>query len=259
MKLLDKHMEGKDFFVGTAATLADIYLFFGLRGFFQFVYVEEVRKNLFPNLTRWFTRLAGEEHAIKAFGRTVLCKTPLKVARVEKKKEEVKVVKKEEKKEVKATEGDDEEAKPKGKKQNPLDCLPPTAFVFDDFKKEFLNSKEQAKVLSEFWDKVDLEGYSFWFMQYQKLASEGKVLFKSNNSSSFFLQKLDPFRKYSFGVHGVYGEEGNYEIRGVWMWRGLEIPEEIKAHDNYPYMTIKKLDAKSEVDRKLIESYWLNL
>ena len=96
-------------------------------------------------------------------------------------------------------------------------------------------------------------------MQYQKLPSEGKVLFKTNNSSSFFLQKLDPFRKYTFSVHGVYGVEGEYEVRGVWMWRGVDIPNEIKEHDNYPYMTIKKLDATNESDRNLITQYWLNL
>jgi len=138
--------------------------------------------------------------------------------------------------------------------------LPPSPFVFDDFKKEFLNTKESRQsVMDEFWKKIDYEGYSFWFLQYQKLASEGKVLFKSNNSASFFLQKLDPFRKYTFSAHGVYGEEGNYEIRGVWMWRGLDIPEEIREHDNFPFMTIKKLDPHSESDRKLIEQYWLNI
>jgi len=26
---------------------------------------------------------------------------------------------------------------------------------------------------------------------------------------------------------GVYGDEGSYEIRGAWMWRGTEIPEEL--------------------------------
>jgi len=96
-------------------------------------------------------------------------------------------------------------------------------------------------------------------MQYQKLPSEGKELFKTKNSSSFFLQKLDPFRKYTFSVHGVYGDEGNYEVRGVWMWRGTEIPEQIMEHDNYPYMTIKKLDPTSESDRKMVNDYWLNL
>jgi elongation factor 1-gamma len=266
LKVLEKHIQGKDFFVGSQVSLADLYLFAGLRSFFQFVYVEDVRKNLFPQLTQWFVRLANESQAIKAFGRTLLCKTPLKPTKVEKKKEakkeEKKEAKKEEKKEVKKEkkEGEEEEEeKPKKKKQNPLDILPPSSFVLDDFKREFLNSKDKPGVLKEFWNKIDLNGYSFWFMQYQKLASEGKILFKSNNSSSFFLQKLDSFRKYSFSVHGVYGEEGNYEIRGVWMWRGVEIPEEVKSHDSFPYMTIKQLDPKSESDRQLIETYWLNL
>lgn len=40
-----------------------------------------------------------------------------------------------------------------------------------------------------------------------------------------FLQRMDPhFRKWAFGVHGVYGEEPDLQIRGAWLWRGLEIP-----------------------------------
>jgi elongation factor 1-gamma len=96
-------------------------------------------------------------------------------------------------------------------------------------------------------------------MQYQKLPSEGKVLFKSNNSSGFFLQKLDSFRKYTFAAHGVYGEEGNYEIRGVWMWRGTDIPQELKDHESFEYMTIKKLDPSNETDKNLITDYWLKI
>jgi elongation factor 1-gamma len=96
-------------------------------------------------------------------------------------------------------------------------------------------------------------------MQYQKLASEGKILFKTCNSSSFFLQKADSFRKYSFAVHGVYGVEGNYEVRGVWMWRGTEVPEEMKTHDSFPYMDVRKLDSNNEADRDLVNAYWLNL
>jgi len=131
----------------------------------------------------------------------------------------------------------------------------------DDFKKAFLNTQDKAGVLKDFWSKIDLNGFSFWFMQYQKLPSEGKVFFKSNNSASFFLQKFDGvgFRKWTMAAHGVYGVEGNYEIRGVWMWRGTEIPEEVKEHESYEYMTIKKLDPTQEADRKLIEDYWLHI
>jgi len=137
--------------------------------------------------------------------------------------------------------------------------LAPTTFVLDDFKKEFLNSQDKPGVLENFWSKIDLNGFSFWFMQYQKLPTEGKVLFKCNNSSGIFLQNLDQYRKYCFSCHGVYGVEGNYEIRGVWMWRGTDVAPFIKEHDNFDFMTIKKLDPLNENDKKLISEYWLNI
>jgi len=36
---------------------------------------------------------------------------------------------------------------------------------------------------------------------------------------------LDSFRKYVYGTYGVYGDEGNYDCKGVWVWRGTEIPQ----------------------------------
>jgi len=113
--------------------------------------------------------------------------------------------------------------------------------------------------MDKFWTIYDPQGYSLWHLQYQKLPSEGKIQWKTANASGFFLQKLDPFRKYTFSAHGVYGEEGNYEIRGVWMWRGTEHPTEIKEHDNYEFTTIRRLDHTKEEERKLIEDYWLHI
>jgi elongation factor 1-gamma len=256
LKVLEKQLQGKQYIVGNNVTLADLALHSVLRSYFMFVFVEEIRKSLFPSITAWITNLASSEHLTKVFGRFLLCKTPQKAPKIEKPKEEPK--KKEEPK-PKATEATGEEEAPKKKKANPLDLLPPTEFVLDDFKKEFLNTTEKKAVMDRFWNKFDANGYSLWWMQYQKLPSEGKILFKTNNSSSFFLQKLDSFRKYSFSAHGVYGTEGNYEIRGVWMWRGTDIPEEVKNHDSFPYMDIKKLDPSKPEDRKLVEDYWLNL
>jgi hypothetical protein len=43
------------------------------------------------------------------------------------------------------------------------------------------------------------------------------------------------------------------------MWRGLDIPLELKEHDAYEFITFKKLDFNNEVDRKFIEEFWLNL
>jgi len=273
LKVLNKHLEGKKFIVGESLTFADILVSHYVRAYLTFIIPEQQRKNMFTHITSWFTHVTSLPASIKAYGRTLLCKVPSKAAKVEHKQEEHHHHKKDEhkkdehkkdegKKEEHKKEGGDEEGdeeKPKKKQANPLDLLPPSTFVLDEFKKEFLNTTEKAAVLKEFWNKIDLNGYSFWYMQYQKLPSEGKILFKSNNSSSFFLQKLDPFRKYTFSCHGVYGVEGEYEIRGVWMWRGTDIPNEVKEHDNYEFMTIKKLDPTKEEDRNLISEYWLNI
>lgn len=68
---------------------------------------------------------------------------------------------------------------------------------------------------------------------------------------------MEKFRRYTFAVHGVYGAEPDLEVEGVWMWRGIDIPEELKEHDSYEYITFKKLDKDS--DRKFIEEFWLNV
>ena len=57
----------------------------------------------------------------------------------------------------------------------------------------------------------------------------------TSNLRSGFLERLENFRKYAYGVHGVYGEEPNLEIRGVWMWRGKGIPFEMRDHPSYDY------------------------
>lgn len=71
-----------------------------------------------------------------------------------------------------------------------------------------------------------------------------------------FLARLEHFRKYSYGVHGIYGDEPSLEIRGIWMWRGTEIPFEVKDHPSYEYNQFKKLDHTKPEDRKLLEDYW---
>jgi len=73
------------------------------------------------------------------------------------------------------------------------------------------------------------------------------------------LRNIDHFRKYCFAVHGVYGVEGNYEIDGVWLWKGTEIPEEWKEHQSYDYFTFNKLDPKDPAVQALATEYWLTL
>ena len=241
LSLLEKEFKkGNKFIMGNKLTLADIVLFRYLRFFFMFYLTEKIRNSLCPKLTLWFENIMNTQEAIEAYGRTLLCKKQLKPLdiKIEKNKN-----KNEPKKEI--------------KKENPLDFLPPSKFDLDNFKKEFCENSNKKEVMEKFWKDFDPKGYSLWLIEYQNLESEGKKLFRMKNSKNFFLERFDDdFKRYSFGVHGVYGNNNEFKVKGLWMWRGEDIPEEIKENEYFNYLSIKKLDCKNDKDKKLVEEYW---
>ena len=241
LSLLEKEFKkGNKFIMGNKLTLADIVLFRYLRFFFMFYLTEKIRNSLCPKLTLWFENIMNTQEAIEAYGRTLLCKKQLKPLdiKIEKNKN-----KNEPKKEI--------------KKENPLDFLPPSKFDLDNFKKDFCENSNKKEVMEKFWKDFDPKGYSLWLIEYQNLESEGKKLFRMKNSKNFFLERFDDdFKRYSFGVHGVYGNNNEFKVKGLWMWRGEDIPEEIKENEYFNYLNIKKLDCKNDKDKKLVEEYW---
>ena len=241
LSLLEKEFKkGNKYIMGNKLTLADIVLFRYLRFFFMFYLTEKIRNSLCPKLTLWFENIMNTQEAIEAYGRTLLCKKQLKPL-------DIKIEKNKNK----------NEAKKEIKKENPLDFLPPSKFDLDNFKKEFCENSNKKEVMEKFWKDFDPKGYSLWLIEYQNLESEGKKLFRMKNSKNFFLERFDDdFKKYSFGVHGVYGNNNEFKVKGLWMWRGEDIPEEIKENEYFNYLSIKKLDCKNDKDKKLVEEYW---
>jgi glutathione S-transferase len=66
MKLLNTHLgTTRKFFVGEALTYADVDLFYVLRRFFQMVFNENFRNQVFPNVTRWFVEMSNNEHVVR--------------------------------------------------------------------------------------------------------------------------------------------------------------------------------------------------
>ena len=263
LKKLETELQNKNYIVNNRLTLADIVLFRYLRYFMIFQFPEGMRTKLIPNITRWFENIMNTPEAIKAYGKTILCKIPVKPFLekiIDKKENNKKGVNNKEKNTQKKENEEQINQNVKSKKEiNPLELLPPSKFNLDEFKRSFLNNKNKAEAITKFWEEFDPEGYSFWWLEYQNPPEEGKILFRTSNAKNFFLQKLDSFRKYCFAVHGVYGVEGDYKIRGVWMWRGKDIPKEIQESDYYDYMTIRNLDFNSKEDKDLINDYWTKL
>ena len=240
--LLEKEFKkGNKYIIGERLTLADIVLFRYLRFFFMFYLTEKVRNALCPKLTSWFENIMKTQEAIEAYGRTLLCKKQLKPL-------DIKITK---------VKNNNETKKELKKKKNPLDFLPPSKFDINNFKKEFYENKNKKNVMEKFWKEFDPKGYSLWLVEYQNLEIEGKKLFRMKNSKNFFLERIDDeFKKYAFGVHGVYGNNNEFKVKGLWMWRGEEIPQEIKENEYFDYLSIKKLNSEDVKDRKLVEDYW---
>jgi len=264
MKALDQQVKGKRYAFGEELTLADIALFNKLKFFFQLVFPKNLREKVFPNVNDWFLRVLNTPETDKVYGKVLLCNQPLKPFIPEKKEEKHDKGKKEEgkgkKDNAKKQETPEEPAPEKQKKkQNPLDLLPPSKLELETFKRAFLNNKDKEDAMKKFWEVYDPEGYSLWRLEYDNLPTECKVLFRTSNSKGMFLQKCDNLRRYAFATHGVYGVEDDYKIRGLWMFRGLEVPQEMKDNDLYEYIHFRKLDHTNEEDRKLVHDYWTKL
>ena len=257
MRTLDAQLKDKEYVMGAKLTLADVCLFRELKYFFQLVFPKGLRDKVFPNVTKWFQKMAETEEVKKVYGKILLCNQPLKPF-IQEQKEEKKPEKKQEKKPEKKPEEGEEPPKEK-KKVNPLDLLPPSKLELETFKRAFLNNKDKEDAMNKFWEIYDPEGYSLWWVEYQNLPTECKILFRTSNSKGMFLQKCDAVRRYAFAVHGVYGVEDDYKIRGCWMFRGTEIPQEMKDNDLYEYLTFRKLDINKPEDKQLVHDYWTKL
>ena len=65
MRLLNSHLEHRNFLVGDSMTYADVNVFYVLRHFFQMVFNEQFRNQVFPRVTKWFVNMSQNEHILK--------------------------------------------------------------------------------------------------------------------------------------------------------------------------------------------------
>lgn len=267
---LEGHLAGREFLAGSLS-IADVSLACSLSFGMRLVITPALGS--FPAVDTWVEKMMALPEfraVVGAFKRaTVELKAPPKA---EKKKEESKKPGKEEIKksegkkpekkaaEPKPTAEDEEEDEPSHRRApNPLDSLPPSTFVLDTWKRLYANTKQKREVIGQFWEQYENVGWSIWLLKYQKAEGEGEVLYMTNNLVSMgFIQRLDAFnfRRFSFGMMGVYGEEPKLEIRGVLMWRGQEVTKELQEHPSFEYYERVRVDPANPEHRKLVEDYW---
>ena len=287
LSFLNNNLTGRNYLVGNAITLCDMQVAANLFLPFE-LYIEPTTRKAFSALCDWFLRICEDKEFKEAFGPVRLCFKAFKVPLAEDNKEEKgkdkgkdKGKEKEKEKEKNKNkdqnkdqgkaedekkpkhkkeedEDDDEDAPKKKSDKNPLDSLPKSKMDLDQFKRDFLAAADKRKFLQEkFFNQIfDNEGYSLWYVEYIKAEGECEKMLNTSNLCFIYMQRFDKFGRYGFGVQGIFGEEPQLSIKGVYMWRGKELPFFMTQLDQFEYYTKRKLDTNNPDDRKLVEDFW---
>ncbi|WRX15111.1 Elongation factor 1B gamma [Theobroma cacao] len=146
----------------------------------------------FPHVERYFWTMVNQPNFKKILGEVkqaesvppVPSKKPVaqpKETKPKAKNEPKKEPKTEVEKPAKAEAAEEEEA-PKPKPKNPLDLLPPSKMILDEWKRLYSNTETNFRevAIKEFWDVYDPEGYSLWFCD-NKYNEENTVSFVTMN------------------------------------------------------------------------------
>ncbi|XP_068636439.1 elongation factor 1-gamma-like [Aristolochia californica] len=261
---LSTHLASHTYLVGHGVTLADIILTCNLYIGFTKVLTKSFTSE-FPHVERYFWTMVNQPNFKKVLGEVKQAETVPPVqskkpapAKEPKTKE---APKKEVKKEVakpkpKEQEVAEEEEAPKPKPKNPLDLLPPSKMVLDDWKRLYSNTKTNFRevAIKGFWDMFDPEGYSLWFCNY-KYNEENNVSFVTLNKVTGFLQRMDLVRKYAFGKMLIIGEQPPYKVKGLWLFRGPEIPQFVldECYDMELY-DWRKVDLSDEEQKERVNA-----
>ncbi|CAL5228080.1 g11148 [Coccomyxa viridis] len=284
MGVLEKHLHSRTFLVGHTATLADIVgvcnLYFGYTKVFDGSFAKE-----FPAVTRWFMTLVHQPQFARVMGEVEMAKEPMKydgkkspapaAPKKESKPEQPKKVQEKAPPAAKPAAPatpEPEEEKPKEKPKDPLAALPPSKMVLDSWKRLYSNTpaaKFQEICVSGLWNGADIpnsptqehfegfdpEGFSLWFCDY-KYPEENTVNFIVMNKVGGFLQRIDYVRKHAFAVMSILkNSEGQFPIRGFWIFRGQDIPPIMKEECfDLDLYTWTKINPSDEEARKRIGS-----
>ncbi|XP_047310948.1 elongation factor 1-gamma-like [Impatiens glandulifera] len=231
---LNTHLTSNTFLVGHSVTFADIILTCNLYSGFSRLMTKSFTSE-FPHVERYFWTLVNQPNFSKILGEVKQTDSipPVPSTKKPAQPKEIKPKTKDEPKKEAPKEvakpkdvNVEEEDAPKPKAKNPLDLLPPSKMILDDWKRLYSNTKTNFRevAIKGFWDMYDPEGYSLWFCNY-KYNDENMVSFVTLNKVSGFLQRMDLTRKYAFGKMLVIGSEPPFKVKGLWIFRGQEIPQ----------------------------------
>lgn len=246
---LDKILMPRTFLVGERITLADIVMFCAVMPAFKLV-LDATERSKYINLTRWFCTLMAQPQFSAVIGDFELCSEAMTepVKKVEAVKPAAPVAA------AAAAAEEDAPVLAAPKPKNPLDLLPPTNFNLEDWKRFYSNNDTVPTAIDYFWKNFDREGYSIWWVNYRYNDELAKIFMTCNLVTGLFA-RMDHMRKYAFGSFLIFGEDDKNEISGSLIFRGQEIPPEIKAVGDFASYEWTRMNLDDPKEVKLFNDY----
>jgi elongation factor 1-gamma len=162
---LNLHLASNTYLVGHSVTLADIILTCNLFLGFAHVMTKSFTSE-FPHVERYFWTMINQPNVKKVMGEVKQAEVvvpitkkpgpPKESAKSKAKEEPKKEAKEKEPAKPKAEPAVEEEEAPKPKPKNPLDLLPPSKMILDDWKRLYSNTKTNFR-------EVAIKGISYPF------------------------------------------------------------------------------------------------
>jgi elongation factor 1-gamma len=253
--ILDSHLLTRTYLVGNRVSIADIVVATSLIRLFELV-LDPAFRSGFTNATRWFVTIVNQANFLAVRPAVVLAEKVAQPPKQEKPKKEEKpkqekpAKQEKPKKEEKPAEADEEEEAPKEeKKKNPLDDLPKSNFIFDEWKRKYSNSDTRSEALPWFHSNFDPAGYTVFWTNYKYNNELNGAVYKISNLIGGLYQRLESLHKYAFGTLNIYGSEENWEIHGVWVFRGPGIPAGMTECDDSEVYDFFPADLKDDAQK----------
>merc|ERR1712212_1347845 len=264
MNALNQHLLTRTYLVGERISQADISVACTLKMLYTHV-MDPAFRSAYPNVNRWFMTCVNQFEFKNVLGKVTLCE---KMAQFDGKKyneiygkkdagkKEKKPAQPKAKKEQKPKEEKKVEAPAPKQNTDPWANSPPATMDMDAWKRCFSN-KEDDEVLAYFKEHFPKDNYSVWQGNY-KYNDELKQKFMASNMIGGMFQRIEKLRKHAFASVLIFGENGNFEIEGVWIWRGHDLVFPLCEDWTTDYETYewKKLDYDAPETQLKIKEFW---
>lgn len=241
---LNEILATKTYLVGETVTLADIICACDLFLLMKNVMDAEYRAP-FTNVVRWFETVVNQANFKAVAGTFSLCAKAMTEP----------VPKKETKAAAAASNEEDSElAVEERKPMSALELLPKSSFNLEEWKRVYSDNETRPVATDYFWKNYYPAGFSIWKLYY-KFNEELKKKFMVCNLIGGMYQRMEALHKYAFGSMLIFGQENAWQVRGVFVFRGTEIPEEMKDVADFESYDFVKLDDKDPKVREMFNDY----